>query len=284
MSKPAFVLRSGTPDAVAGSLGTALSIADFDDRKRAIQAALTALARGGDDGDSIRWMLEAAVHLNGLPASALDTLAILPSSPTSLVRLLFNARNKNELRAVWNLQEELPFLWLALPFGCWGSALNAEIAVLARVLEDLRGPEAAGHLARQLLDQRRIELLQLEPALEVVFTNSDEVTQPAPPPASLRELAGGYVMTQAKRIGRESPNEIASELHAQGLGIPRAIADGVSHTSFAGLFAPVFLAASARGRISLNAEQALLARRTLREDADYVTAAWRHLLKFYESV
>jgi hypothetical protein len=50
---------------------------------------------------------------------------------------------------------------------------------------------------------------------------------------------------------------------------------------FAGLFAPILLAASAAGKLQLGPEDSLLARRVLREDPAYVTAAWAHLLDFY---
>src|SRR5690606_26429299 len=81
-------------------------------------------------------------------------------------------------------------------------------------------------------------------------------------------------------IEREEPNTIAPFLAARGIAIPKEIGD-MSHESFAGLFAPVLLALSALGRISLDREQSLIVRRTIRSDPAYVAGAWPLLLKFY---
>jgi len=64
------------------------------------------------------------------------------------------------------------------------------------------------------------------------------------------------------------------------LRIPTEI-ETKSHTEFAGLFAPILLAASVREKLDLDSELALIARRTLREDPAYVSGAWPHLVKFY---
>jgi hypothetical protein len=69
-------------------------------------------------------------------------------------------------------------------------------------------------------------------------------------------------------------------LASVGLKLPPEIGTK-SHTDFAGLFSPVLLAASAREKLVLDREQALIARRTLREDPTYASGAWPHLLKFY---
>jgi hypothetical protein len=81
-------------------------------------------------------------------------------------------------------------------------------------------------------------------------------------------------------VGGETPNDLAARLHFLGLQLPIEI-ETKSHTDFAGLFAPVLLAASAQEKLILDRDLALFARRALREDPLYVSAAWCHLLKFY---
>jgi hypothetical protein len=98
---------------------------------------------------------------------------------------------------------------------------------------------------------------------------------------SLRDLTIGYVRDQHHR-GGDAPNDLATRLASVGLKLPPEI-ETKSHADFAGLFAPVLLAASARERLALEHDQELLARRTLREDPVYVSAAWRQLLTFYGS-
>src|SRR5690606_28667761 len=86
----------------------------------------------------------------------------------------------------------------------------------------------------------------------------------------LNVLTSSYIATQADSP-REDRNELAVRLQAYGLPLPAEVASK-SHTMFAGLFAPILLAASAAGKLQLGAEDSLLVRRVLREDPAYVTA------------
>ena len=92
-------------------------------------------------------------------------------------------------------------------------------------------------------------------------------------------MTSGYIRDQHQR-GGDAPNDLAARLASVGLKLPPEI-ETKSHTDFAGLFAPVLLAASAREKLVLDRELALIARRTLREDPTYASGAWPHLLKFY---
>ena len=102
-----------------------------------------------------------------------------------------------------------------------------------------------------------------------------------PPYPRSEDLTSGYITGQYHR-GGEAPNDVAARLASVGLKLPAEI-ETKSHTDFAGLFAPVLLAASAREKLVLDRDLALLVRRALREDPVYVSAAWCHLLKFYGS-
>jgi hypothetical protein len=92
-------------------------------------------------------------------------------------------------------------------------------------------------------------------------------------------LTSSYIRDQHQR-GGDAPNDFAARLASIGLKLPAEI-ETKSHTDFAGLFAPVLLAASAREKLDLDPELALIARRTLREDPAYASGAWSHLVKFY---
>jgi hypothetical protein len=122
-------------------------------------------------------------------------------------------------------------------------------------------------------------LTALEPALGTTFCLAGLPATLAIAMPSLRDLTSGYIAGQYHR-GGEAPNDIAARLALAGLKLPTEI-ETKSHTEFAGLFAPVLLAASAREKLVLERDQALLVRRALREDPLFVSASWCHLLKFY---
>jgi hypothetical protein len=202
----------------------------------------------------------------------------MPSSPEALIRLLLNARD-GEYGAVWSLQNELPFLWLALPLSAWETVLRNDYDAVRRALAGIGADKAAGYaLAR--LNGLCDKLTVLEPALETVFSRAvcSFLGLPAgrsTPLPSLRDLVNSFVIGEHHR-GNDTPNDLATRL---GLRLPPEIA-AVAHADFAGLFAPVLLAASARGELSIESDLALLVRRTLREDPVYVSAAWCRLLDF----
>jgi hypothetical protein len=279
VSRPVPVLRPSSPAVYAGDLVSALLIADYDERQREIADALFRVGRGESTNGDLTWLLDATTNLNGLPASAFDALTLLPTKPEALIRLLVSARDAGERGAIWSLQTELPFLWLALPISAWKIALQVDYAAVAGALEAVFGKEKAASEALARLASLRSELIALEPALEATFglvglPNTNATALP-----SLKDLTSGYIAGQYHR-GGEALNDLAARLASLGLKLPIEI-ETKSHTDFAGLFAPVLLAASAQEKLVLDRDLALCARRALREDPLYVSAAWCHLLKFY---
>jgi hypothetical protein len=279
VSRPVPVVRPGSPGTYAGGLLSALMIADYEGRQRGIEEALVRLGRGEGQSDDLKWLLDAATNLNGLPASALDGLKLLPSSPKALIRLLLSTRDAGERGAVWSLQNELPFLWLGLPLSAWKAALQSDYTSVAGALEGVFGKDKAAGEALARLKSLRDELITFEPALETTFGLVGLPAAHATNIPSLRDLTSGHVAGQHNR-GSEAPNDLAARLASVGLKLPAEIKEK-SHVDFAGLFAPVLLAASAQEKLVLERDLALLARRTLREDPVYVSAAWCHLVKFY---
>jgi hypothetical protein len=279
VSRPVPVAQPGAPNAYAGVLVSALTIEDYEERQRAVVDALANLGRGSAGADDLKWLRDAAINLNGLPAIAFDGLKALPSSAESLIHLLLSARDGGERSIVWALQNELAFLWLALPLHAWWSAMESQCTALASALEGALGKKRAMNEAVVWLRTACGDLTALEPALEPIFGMAGlPIGQKADVP-SLRDLTISYLRNQHQRRD-EAPNELAVRLASGGLRIPTEI-ETKSHTEFAGLFAPILLAASVREKLDLDSELALIARRTLREDPAYVSGAWPHLVKFY---
>jgi hypothetical protein len=278
VSRPVPVPQPGSPNVYSGALVRALAILDYQERQLAVVDALARLGRGEACADDLKWLLDAATNLNGLPASAFDALKLLPFSAEALVHLLLNARDAGERSIIWALQNELPFLWLALPLRAWRSTMERSCTVLADALETALGKEKA--LSESVAWLRGVcsELRALEPALETVFINGTG-TAPGTDGPSLRDLTSRYIRDQHHR-GGDAQNDLAGRLALIGLKVPPEI-ETKSHTDFAGLFAPVLLAASAGEKLQLDREFALIVRRTLREDPVYVSTAWRYLAKIY---
>ncbi|WP_287313581.1 STY4851/ECs_5259 family protein [Mesorhizobium sp.] len=281
VSRPVPVPLPGSPEGYAGSLVSALAMPDYEERQRTIVEALARLGRGEGSTDDFKWLRDAATNLNGLPASAFDALKLLPSSAETLIHLLLGAREAGERSSIWSLQNELPFLWLALPLLAWRSTMERDCLAVATALEVALGKRKAMDEAVAWLRRVCDELIAMEPALEAILHMAGLPVEQATDIPSLRDLTSGYIRGQHQR-GGDSPNDLAARLASAGLTIPPEI-ETKSHANFAGLFAPVLLAASARGRLVLEHDQELLSRRTLREDPVYVSAAWRHLMKFYGS-
>ena len=279
VSRPAPLVKPGLTNLPAKGLASCISIADHDARQQAIILALERFGQGQSETEDVEWLLGATLNLNGLPASAFDALKLLPNVPNALIRLLISAKDEGDRAVLWALQDELPFMWMALPLASWKSVLETEYALLQQALEPIFGQAKAASMAVGRLTTLRDELMALEPGLASAFAclGLPTAQQTSSPP--LRELASRYVAAQHHREGEE-PNTIAPFLAARGIAIPKEIGD-MSHESFAGLFAPVLLALSALGRISLDREQSLTVRRTTRSDPAYVAGAWPHLLKFY---
>ncbi|TIO48881.1 MAG: hypothetical protein E5X80_26105 [Mesorhizobium sp.] len=280
VSRPVPIPQPGAPNAYTGGLISALAMADYEARQDAVMDALVRLGRGEAGADDLKWLRDAATNLNGLPASAFDALKLLPSSPETLIHLLLSAREAGERSVIWALQNELPFLWLALPLRAWWSTMDRQCTALTNALESALGKEMAMNEVVAWLGGVCADLTALEPALATIFSMAGLPMGEKTPGPSLRDLTSGYIRDQHQR-GGDTRNDLGSRLVSAALKLPPEI-ETKSHADFAGLFAPVLLAASAREKLDLDRELALIARRTLREDPMYVSGAWPHLLKFYD--
>ncbi|MDQ6436651.1 STY4851/ECs_5259 family protein [Mesorhizobium sp. LHD-90] len=278
VSRPLPANVAQAAGAPAEGLLRALANPDFGTRQAAIVAALEAIGAGQGAAADLRWLLDAATNLNGLPPSALDGLARLPQCPSALVRLLLAATDE-ERHLVWSLQNELPFLWLALPIVSWREAIGADMESLITTLEAHLGREQAARLAMDRLYSLAANLSSIEPALAMVLREAGVPAEPLAGQLSLVELMSRHVAGSAEGA-EHGRNQIASHLSSLSLKTPPAILS-MTHEEHAGLFAPLVLAAGAQSRLKLNRELMLLSRRILREDPHYVAAAFPHFLSFY---
>jgi hypothetical protein len=204
VSRPVPVLRASSPAVYAGDLVSALLISDYEERQREIANALSRLGSGESPNGDLNWLLDTATNLNGLPASAFDALALLPSRPEALIRLLFSARDAGERGAIWSLQTELPFLWLALPLSAWKAALQVDYAAVAGALEVVFGKQKAASEALARLASLRAELIALEPAFEAIFGLIGLPSMNATTLPSLKDLTSGYIAGQYHRGGGDA--------------------------------------------------------------------------------
>jgi hypothetical protein len=157
--------------------------------------------------------------------------------------------------------------------------MDRQCTALTNALESAFGKEKAVSEALTWLRGVCDDLTALEPALEAIFAMARLPITQTTVVSSLRALTSGYIQDQHLR-GGDASNDLGARLVSIGVKLPSEI-ENTSHTYFAGLFAPVLLAASAREKLVLDQEQALIARRALREAPTYTSGAWPHLLKFY---
>ncbi len=278
LSRPIPVGRLGRPAEFSGPLISALAVSDAELRKERVTAALETLVSPDSNAGDFNWLVAAACHLNGLPANAFDALKLLPSVPAVLIRLLLKSGGERR-PIIWALQNALPFLWLSLPVTAWDTALRAEFENLVQVLNPLFGAEKATATALGKLQTLSDELIAFEPAIETIFAMAGLPPHASAPLSPLNALAGAYVRGRYERE-TEGMNDLAARLQNEGVALPPEIC-AMDHTSHAGLFAPLILAAAARCRMRLSTDIALLARRTMHEDPIYVSQAYRHLLRLY---
>lgn len=121
-----------------GALATAVCIEDPDQRARALDALLDALAEdcGHEDWHEIYAFLE---RFRGLPASTLDVIERMIAAPRAAAGALLGAPDAGSFASVWSLLEELPFLWAVVPMKEWVRAGESFVASLHRQLGDYSG-------------------------------------------------------------------------------------------------------------------------------------------------
>ena len=134
-----------------GALATAVCISNPDDRARALDELLVALA---DDCGHEDWhQIYAFLHqFRGLPASTLDVTERMIAAPRAAVVALLGAPDAAMFSSVWSLLEELPFLWSLLPAESWVSAGRSFESSLRSQLEGYAGDVDVDAVVREPLN------------------------------------------------------------------------------------------------------------------------------------
>lgn len=277
LSRPR-IISGATPGEAPGPLAAAGLIEEYHERQSAIAAQLQTLADSHASEADLRWLTNIVTHLRGLPASTIDALRLLPAHPHSAIAFLVKAADADRV-AIWALQDELPLLWLGLPLEGWNTAMTVIGASMFEALQPIFGDDKAAIMALDSVNKATEQLSVLEPALAVAVADAAKRKQTLAKLPSLNTVVSEYIKAQFDRH-RDDRNDIAQALLGREIALPKEILTK-AHEAFAGLFAPVLLAASAMGMLRISNEEALLIRRVLREDPSYVTAAWIHMIDFY---
>ena len=277
LSRPRIMSGAASSEA-PGPLAAAGLIEDYHERQLAIAAQLQALADGHAPQADLNWLTDIVTHLRGLPANTIDALRLLSAHPHAAIVLLVRAAEADRA-SIWALQDELPLLWLGLPLNGWNRAITAIGANMFTSLQPVFGNDKAAALALDSVNQATEQLSLLEPAMGEAVADATRRKHMLATRPSLNTLVSEYIKAQLDRH-RDDHNDLANALSARRISVPQEILTK-THVVYAGLFAPVLLAASALGKVRISNEEALLIRRVLREDPAYVTAAWIHMIDFY---
>gem|GEM_PF-1573520 len=277
LSRPR-IMSGAAPGEAQGDLAAAGLVEDYQVRQSAIAAQLQAIADGQAPQADLNWLTEVVAHLRGLPANTIDALRLLPAHPQAAIAFLVKAAEADRA-AIWALQDELPLLWLGLPLEGWNRAMTAIGANMFNSLQPVFGNDKAVAMALDSVNQATEQLSVLESALAEAVADAARRKRTRATLPSLNTLVSEYIKAQVDRH-RDDHNDLAKALSARTIAVPQEILTK-THEVFAGLFAPVLLAASAMGKLRISNEEALLTRRVLREDPAYVSAAWIHMIDFY---
>ena len=268
---------------IQSPLHAALALPEFHARTHSIRAMLDLLETGTLPADDVLYLTNLVNTLNGLPATAFDILKEMARRPRALLRLLLSAKD-SERQAIWNLQEQLPFLWLAIPHTDWQTAFASERDAVERALalvpETMRQELLIGHF-RGLQES----VLLIEPGLDRFFVRSGFPSSPLP---SLDQVLQGFIQDQ-RLFDDDAPpeklrrNPILEQLASAGIKLPD-VYHRFSVTDFDGIAAPAALAAAAHGLITLTPSTEIVLRKTLREHGRYVSFAYPHLARHFEVI
>ncbi|EGF91080.1 hypothetical protein ABI_24930 [Asticcacaulis biprosthecium C19] len=287
VSRPVVVDTKDRSFARREGLMMALTELDFKQRQGDITKVLSELATTSARPEDVSYLVKHVATLNGVPASAFDALARLAEVPVALARVLLNATDEASRQAVFSLQNELPFLWLALPISAWGEAFGAEWAGLESALASVESA-ARSVLIMKCLAGKAADMSTLDSALAAVFARVGFASPAVSEEPSLQDIAQAYVRGRSDGESADSNlttvPDLSGKLSANGFDLPPDISR-LSFKDWGGLLAPAFLALSALEKLPLDTETKSLVRRVMREDQNakspYVSPAFPHFLRFY---
>ena len=111
----------GARDTEPPCLAEAMRDEDFELRTTNIAAAMNAMLEEMDtqrEDEDWSFLTDALLRAEGLPATELDLLKILVTTPSLLVRCMFRLESTHR-QLLWRLEDELPFSWLLIRRDIW---------------------------------------------------------------------------------------------------------------------------------------------------------------------
>ncbi len=282
VSRPLLVSLPAV-DTVGSILESALFAPNTRSRNLAFNDALSELESGTMSPKDVAYLIDLATNLNGLPAAAFDVLKVMAGRPRSLLRLLFKAKDDAQRQAIWALQDQLPFLWLALPSQAWRDTLLCEREEFENALSLVQlPPDKLFELLAGHFQGLRSAILSIEPALVAIFDAGLTQLQPALDAVLMEYVREQHLYDDETAHRSVARNPVLELLSQSSIRLPMEF-ENHSVTEFEGIAVPAFLAAAATGRVAPSSLSDIVVRRTLREHGRYVSFAYPHLLRFYEA-
>ncbi|MFN3831867.1 MAG: STY4851/ECs_5259 family protein [Allorhizobium sp.] len=269
----------GARDAVyeepADAIAQAALLEDEVTRRRAYHALFKEVAVDAAAGSTISRIVRTVHSLRGLSPRAMDITRELPKFPTLLCRLLL-AANSERVESILGLERDLPFLWMAQPIEAWQDAAVAEWERAKVEFALFYDTSEAQRQATALMMERigfLVERTQWFAGIRAELGFGGELD------GSLRQLAQDHVRLQ---VDQSEPIATTLIVDAERAGLPADVAS-LNYEHYATLVAPVVLAAVAKKRLEWSPSIAAGLRNALDIDQNYVTAAFPHCLKHFQS-
>ncbi|WP_240545162.1 STY4851/ECs_5259 family protein [Sinorhizobium fredii] len=288
LTRPLLLIGAAeVPAFPSGSLRTALCLRNYSELQTAIAERLGKLWCDPNAIEDLAYIRTLVGNLDGLPPTAFEALKNLPHHPKTLVRLLLGAADDKSRVAVWGLQGQLPFIWLGIPLECWKCAFDFERSTIENALAQVPGSDEfrLEILVRYFRD-KLASLVDIEPSLAAVFSALDFPLAPRTKP--LENIIEDFIKDQRSRETEDSSHVVraaplARRVSELGLAVPNGISHRFSLGDFDALYAPILLAASARGLAIIDPDLEVPLRAALHENGAFVSEAYPHFFNFFRT-
>lgn len=235
LSCPQFV--RGLPLTVSPStaLAKAMAVQEYSQRISALTDLCDQLFLDPVSPSSraaVRYVIDLALSLDGLPPSTFDIFMIIKDRPMLGCMMLFQALPA-ELDTLIRLSEGLPLAWTLIPLHCWEDAARAQAEYLFAKVPDRMD------LVAQMISDRRKAIAEIDPALTIQLGLKGEFRL-------VSELANEFINRSDDRI-----SNMASPFRPRHqAALPAWV---VGEHFWRALDAPIAAAKAVRGQIDLAA-------------------------------
>jgi hypothetical protein len=236
LSCPQFIRGRPLTASPSTALAKAMAIPEYTQRISALIELCDELVLDPVSPSSraiVRYVIDLAISLDGLPPSTFDIFMIIKDRPFLGCMMLFQALPA-ELDTLMRLSEGLPIAWTLVPASCWEDAARAQAEYLFTKVPD------GAALVAQMIGDRRKQIAEIDPALTILLGFNGEYR-----PISV--LANEFINRSDDRI-RNISNPFRPKHDA---ALPTWV---VGEHFWRALDAPIAAANSVRGKIDLTAQ------------------------------